>query len=107
MEWPPKSGRKVSFPEVDRAAWLSPAEARRKILPGQREFITRLLAAPSLMDPNFRRSVVLVGAHSEAGAMGIVLNRSAGAMSGAYGYGNYGRPNRRLARRQVPARRVR
>ena len=30
---------------------------------------------PSLLDPNFRRSVVLVGAHSEAGAMGIVLNR--------------------------------
>jgi len=34
-----------------------------------------LLAAPSLLDPNFRRSVVLVGAHSGAGAMGIVLNR--------------------------------
>jgi putative transcriptional regulator len=34
-----------------------------------------LLAAPSLMDPNFRRSVVLVGAHSTSGAMGIVLNR--------------------------------
>ncbi len=34
-----------------------------------------LLAAPSLLDPNFRRAVVLVGAHSEAGAMGIVLNR--------------------------------
>jgi putative transcriptional regulator len=34
-----------------------------------------LLAAPSLHDPNFRRSVVLVGAHSEEGAMGVVLNR--------------------------------
>jgi putative transcriptional regulator len=34
-----------------------------------------LLAAPSLLDPNFRRTVVLIGAHSEAGAMGIVLNR--------------------------------
>lgn len=34
-----------------------------------------LLAAPSLLDPNFQRTVVLVGAHSEAGAMGIVLNR--------------------------------
>ena len=27
-EWPPRSGRKRSFPEVDRAAWFSPAEAR-------------------------------------------------------------------------------
>ena len=45
LEWPPKSGRKASFPEVDRAAWLAPAEARKKILPGQREFIARLLAA--------------------------------------------------------------
>jgi predicted NUDIX family NTP pyrophosphohydrolase len=45
MEWPPKSGRKQSFPEVDRAQWFSPADARQKILKGQSEFITRLLAA--------------------------------------------------------------
>jgi predicted NUDIX family NTP pyrophosphohydrolase len=42
MEWPPRSGRKRSFPEVDRAAWLSLDEARRKILAGQRPFIDRL-----------------------------------------------------------------
>ncbi|HEY7831052.1 MAG TPA: YqgE/AlgH family protein [Solirubrobacteraceae bacterium] len=34
-----------------------------------------LLASPALHDPNFRRAVVLVGAHSEEGAMGVVLNR--------------------------------
>jgi putative transcriptional regulator len=34
-----------------------------------------LLASPSLRDPNFTRTVVLVGAHSEQGAMGVVLNR--------------------------------
>jgi len=34
------------------------------------------VAGPSLVDPNFRRSVVLVGAHSEEGALGVVLNRS-------------------------------
>ena len=45
MEWPPKSGRKQSFPEVDRAQWFSPAEARQKILKGQSEFIARLLEA--------------------------------------------------------------
>jgi predicted NUDIX family NTP pyrophosphohydrolase len=44
LEWPPKSGRKQEFPEVDRAAWFAPAEAREKILRGQREFIDRLLA---------------------------------------------------------------
>jgi putative transcriptional regulator len=34
-----------------------------------------LLASPALRDPNFRRTVVLIGAHSEDGAMGVVLNR--------------------------------
>ena len=43
MEWPPKSGRLQSFPEVDRAAWFSVEEARDKLLPGQRPFIDRLL----------------------------------------------------------------
>jgi predicted NUDIX family NTP pyrophosphohydrolase len=47
LEWPPKSGRKAFFPEVDRAGWFSPADARRKILPGQGEFIARLLKAVS------------------------------------------------------------
>jgi len=45
LEWPPRSGRKESFPEVDRAEWFSPAAARRKILPAQSEFIARLLTA--------------------------------------------------------------
>jgi len=44
MEWPPKCGRKQSFPEVDRAEWFTPDRARMKILPGQRPFIDRLLA---------------------------------------------------------------
>jgi len=34
-----------------------------------------LLASPALLDPNFQRTVLLVGAHSEDGAMGVVLNR--------------------------------
>jgi predicted NUDIX family NTP pyrophosphohydrolase len=45
LEWPPRSGRKASFPEVDRAQWFSPAEARQKILASQSELITRLLTA--------------------------------------------------------------
>lgn len=43
LEWPPKSGHKASFPEIDRAEWYSLDEARRKILPGQKEFIARLI----------------------------------------------------------------
>jgi predicted NUDIX family NTP pyrophosphohydrolase len=45
MEWPPRSGRRKSFSEVDRAAWFSAEEARAKILPSQHLFIERLLAA--------------------------------------------------------------
>jgi len=36
-----------------------------------------LVADPSLIDPNFRRTVVLVGEHNEEGAVGVVLNRPA------------------------------
>jgi putative transcriptional regulator len=36
-----------------------------------------LIADPSLMDPNFRRTVVLVGEHNDEGALGVVLNRPA------------------------------
>jgi putative transcriptional regulator len=35
-----------------------------------------LVAGPSLVDPNFWRTVVLVGEHTEEGALGVVLNRS-------------------------------
>ena len=45
MEWPPKSGKMQSFPEVDHAAWFSLDRAARKIQPGQAPFIDRLLAA--------------------------------------------------------------
>ena len=43
LEWPPKSGRRATFPEVDAAQWFSPADARDKILKGQAEFVTRWL----------------------------------------------------------------
>lgn len=43
MDWPPKSGRKQSFPEVDKAAWFSAAEAMVKLHGGQTVFIERLV----------------------------------------------------------------
>lgn len=45
LEWPPRSRRLQTFPEIDRAAWFGVAEARIRILKGQVTFIDRLLAA--------------------------------------------------------------
>ncbi|MGO9324540.1 MAG: NUDIX domain-containing protein [Terracidiphilus sp.] len=42
LEWPPKSGKHVDFPEVDRAGWFELAEARAKLLPGQHGFLDQL-----------------------------------------------------------------
>jgi predicted NUDIX family NTP pyrophosphohydrolase len=45
MEWPPRSGRRQSFPELDRAAWFTTSDARERILKGQAVFLDRLIAA--------------------------------------------------------------
>jgi len=44
MEWPPRSGRRQHFPEVDRAQWFMLDEAAVKILKGQAPFLTQLQA---------------------------------------------------------------
>ena len=41
-----------------------------------------LVAGPALLDPNFHRTVVLIGEHSDEGAMGVVLNRPSGVTVG-------------------------
>lgn len=43
IEWPPKSGRVIDIPEIDRAAWFAPEEAMRKIAKGQRAIVEALL----------------------------------------------------------------
>ena len=43
MEWPPRSGTTQEFPEVDRAGWFAPAEARARLVPAQAELVARLL----------------------------------------------------------------
>jgi len=45
LEWPPRSGTRREFPEVDRAGWFDPATAREKLLAAQAELVDRLLAA--------------------------------------------------------------
>lgn len=42
MEWPPRSGKRARFPEIDRIAYFGLAAARRKILPSQRPLIDEL-----------------------------------------------------------------
>jgi predicted NUDIX family NTP pyrophosphohydrolase len=44
MEWPPRSGRRLDFPEIDEVAWLLPDAARRRIKDSQVPFIDRLEA---------------------------------------------------------------
>ncbi len=43
MEWPPRSGRTVEFPEIDRAGWFGVDAAREKLVAAQAEFLDRLL----------------------------------------------------------------
>ena len=45
MEWPPRSGNRREFPEVDRAGWFDVTTAREKVLAAQAELIDRLLSA--------------------------------------------------------------
>ena len=42
MEWPPRSGERRSFPEVDRAEWFSLHDARTKLVAGQLPLLDRL-----------------------------------------------------------------
>jgi predicted NUDIX family NTP pyrophosphohydrolase len=44
IEWPPRSGKRQAFPEVDKAAWFSLDEARQKINAAQSELLDRLEA---------------------------------------------------------------
>ena len=55
MEWPPRSGRKMEFPEVDRGAWYSVEEARRRLTPGQIIFVDRLLQKVGIPIPPSNR----------------------------------------------------
>jgi predicted NUDIX family NTP pyrophosphohydrolase len=43
IEWPPRSGKHIQAPEVDRGEWFSLAEARRRILGAQVEFLDALM----------------------------------------------------------------
>jgi predicted NUDIX family NTP pyrophosphohydrolase len=42
VEWPPRTGRRLTIPEVDRVAWFGLAEAHRRAHPAQAAFVERL-----------------------------------------------------------------
>lgn len=42
LEWPPRSGRRIEVPEIDRVDWFGPADARRVIKPTQIPLLDRL-----------------------------------------------------------------
>lgn len=44
LEWPPRSGLRQSFPEVDRVEWMTPDAARERLVRGQRPAIDALEA---------------------------------------------------------------
>ena len=43
IEWPPKSGETVAFPEIDAARWMNIPEARAMMLASQQPLLDRLL----------------------------------------------------------------
>jgi len=45
VEWPPRSGRTLEIPEVDRAEWMTLEQARPRLLAGQRDLLDRLRSA--------------------------------------------------------------
>jgi predicted NUDIX family NTP pyrophosphohydrolase len=51
IEWPPKSGKMQSFPEIDRAGWFDLPAARDKLLASQRPFLDRLEALVNHSSP--------------------------------------------------------
>jgi predicted NUDIX family NTP pyrophosphohydrolase len=57
MEWPPKSGKRVEFPEIDRAAWFSLEIARAKILKAQIALLDELFTILNRKEPDAREDI--------------------------------------------------
>lgn len=63
LEWPPRSGRRAEFPEVDRVEWFSPSQAREKLNPAQVDLVDRLLDRLGLVE----RADGELGSHNRRG----------------------------------------
>jgi predicted NUDIX family NTP pyrophosphohydrolase len=51
IEWPPKGGKMLSFPEIDRAAWFELPTAHVRILQSQRTLLDRLVDHTAVSAP--------------------------------------------------------
>ena len=43
IEWPPRSGKRIDIPEVDKAGWFAAPEAKKRINPGQVDLVDQLV----------------------------------------------------------------
>ena len=50
LEWPPRSGRREAFPELDQVAWFDLEAAKTKIVQGQVALLDRLVDARGVHD---------------------------------------------------------
>jgi len=58
MEWPPGSGRRTEFPEIDRVAWFDLSAALVALVAGQQAFVERLAERLGPHLPDVRPGVV-------------------------------------------------
>jgi predicted NUDIX family NTP pyrophosphohydrolase len=54
LAWPPRSGKVIRVPEIDRVMWAQPGEARRRMHPAQAAFVDRLLESMAPLDGRAR-----------------------------------------------------
>ena len=69
IEWPPRSGRLQSFPELDAAGWFAPDEARDRLVKGQRPALDALVQSAS--PATDRRSPGSIGTSAVGGTSAL------------------------------------
>jgi predicted NUDIX family NTP pyrophosphohydrolase len=56
MEWPPKSGKKQEFPEIDKGEWFNVSDAKKKIIPSQSGLIDELISKLNLIEEQLKNT---------------------------------------------------
>ncbi|MEO5939974.1 MAG: hypothetical protein ABIZ72_03490, partial [Candidatus Limnocylindrales bacterium] len=63
MEWPPRSGTRRTFPEIDRVGWFGPEDARLRLKPTQIPFVDRLEEHLATATGSATRGPAITGIH--------------------------------------------
>jgi len=58
MEWPPRSGRKQEFPEIDKGEWFSVSDAKQKIISSQSALIDELITKLNLTEERLKKDAI-------------------------------------------------